>query len=62
MVTPVSGTYQCAEIERIAVGRRSRSPIARHASVHAFRSSAFIGFPWPKKMAGSMREIAEIRQ
>src|SRR5580704_14556055 len=54
IVTPVSGTNQCAETLRIALGRSTRSPICFHASVYSFVRSAFIGFPCPKKIAGSL--------
>jgi hypothetical protein len=33
IVTPVSGTNQCAEIDKIALGRGVSTPIRRHASV-----------------------------
>jgi hypothetical protein len=32
-VTPISGTYQCAEIDRIALGFGISAPIRRHVSV-----------------------------
>ena len=44
-VTAVALTYQCAETTRIARGRGTALPNARHASVYRLRSSAFIGFP-----------------
>jgi len=33
IVTPVSGTYQWADIDKIAFGRGVRCPMRRHASV-----------------------------
>src|SRR5689334_4004912 len=53
-VTPVPGTNQCAETQRMARGRGISRPKADHASVYRFRLSAFMGFPCPKKMAGSI--------
>jgi hypothetical protein len=53
--------YQCAYTTRIARGRGTDSPNARHARharhgrharVYRLVSSAFIGLPWPKNAAG----------
>src|SRR5690606_37498385 len=52
------GTYQCAEMARIARGRGAAAPNARQASVKRLRSSAFIGLPWPRKAAGIRGEEA----
>src|SRR5260221_6993627 len=57
MVTPVSGTNQCAEIDRMALGRTIVWPIRFHASVYSFFSKAFMGLPWPKKIAGSIMGV-----
>ena len=51
-VTSVPGTYQCAEIETMAFGLAVCSPMRRHASVKGLWLMAFIGLPWPKKIAG----------
>src|SRR5258706_2805840 len=53
-VTPVPGTYQCADTQRIAFGVGMDFAIARQPSVYAFVASAFIGLPWPKKIAGQV--------
>ncbi len=53
MVTPVCGTYQCAEIDRITLGLGMRSPMRRQASVKRLSSRAFMGLPCPKKIAGN---------
>ena len=51
-VTAVSGTYQCAEIIRIAFGL-GNAPASR-VQASAYRPpSAFIGLPCPKKIAGA---------
>jgi hypothetical protein len=52
IVTPVPGTYQCAEIERIALGLRVCAPMRRQASVYPLVMTAFMGLPCPKKIAG----------
>jgi hypothetical protein len=52
IVTPVPGTYQCAEIERIALGLGVCPPIRRQASVYPLLVTAFMGLPCPKKIAG----------
>src|SRR5690606_41345804 len=51
-VTAVIGRYQCAETLNIALGLGSAAPRAAHARAHPLSSIAFIGFPWPKKIAG----------
>jgi len=51
-VTAVTGTNQCAEIDKITRGRGIRAPMETHAEVYSFFASAFMGFPWPKKIAG----------
>lgn len=56
-VTPVSGTNQCAEIERMARGRTVSAAIRRHPSVYSLFITAFIGLPCPKKIAGRMSAI-----
>ena len=50
-VTAVPGTYQCAENISTARAFGNRAPSARHASAYG-PPSAFIGLPWPKKIAG----------
>jgi hypothetical protein len=57
-VTAVPVTNQCAEMDRTARGRGIRAPMAVHAAVYAFVSNAFMGLPWPKKIAG-MRACME---
>src|SRR5260370_9666381 len=57
-VTAVSETYQCAEMQRIALGRGSDLPILLQPSVYWLRSRAFIGFPCPRKIAGIVWLIA----
>src|SRR5216684_4209131 len=57
-VTAVSETYQCAEMQRIALGRRSDLPILLQPSVYSLRSRAFIGLPCPKKIVGIVLLIA----
>jgi hypothetical protein len=54
MVTPVAGTYQCADTQTIARGRGSSAPMRRQASVYGLVDTAFIGLPWPKKIAGRL--------
>ena len=54
-VTPVPGTNQCAEMERIALGLGVSTPRLLQRAVYAFSASAFIGLPCPKNMAGSMQ-------
>src|SRR5689334_17543829 len=54
IVTPVSGTNQCAETLRMALGQAMRAPICFHPAVYSFELNAFIGFPCPKKIAGSL--------
>ena len=51
-VTFVPGSYQCAEIITIALGRGSAAPSADHDSVNLFCEIAFMGLPWAKKMTG----------
>ena len=51
-VTAVALMYQCALTTRMARGRGTASPNARHAAVYLFTSSAFIGLPWPMNAAG----------
>src|ERR1700712_3778618 len=51
-VTAVALMYQCADTTRIARGRGTESPNARHALVYRLLCSAFIGFPWPMNAAG----------
>jgi hypothetical protein len=51
-VTAVNPTYHCAETTRIARGRGTLAPKARHADVYRFVSSAFIGLPCPRNAAG----------
>src|SRR4051812_26111490 len=51
-VTAVALMYQCAEMTRMARGRGTAAPNARHAAVYRLSSSAFIGFPWPRNAAG----------
>src|SRR5687768_8274754 len=51
-VTAVAGRYQCAEMQRIALGRGRAVPIADQPCVQAFLPIAFIGLPWPKNSAG----------
>src|ERR1700712_639422 len=51
-VTAVALMYQCAETTKIARGRGTDSPKARHAFVYRFVCRAFIGFPWPMNAAG----------
>src|SRR5580698_10047546 len=50
-VTAVPGTNQCAEIDRIALGLGRLAPITRQASANS-PPRAFMGLPWPKKIAG----------
>src|SRR5262245_28151979 len=57
-VTQVPGTYQWAETARIALGRGIVRPIRAQASVKGFLSMAFVGLPWPKKIAGMGEGIA----
>src|SRR5688572_2199464 len=52
MVTAVPGAYQCAETDRMAFGGVMLLPMRRHPSVQALLAMAFIGLPWPKKIAG----------
>src|SRR5688500_3011304 len=51
-VMRVPGRYQWADMHTIAFGFAVSRPIRDHASVNEFCWIAFIGFPWPKKMAG----------
>src|SRR6266550_8841761 len=51
-VTAVSGTYQWADTQRMALGLGKALPIASQPSVQVFRCKAFSGFPCPKKIAG----------
>src|SRR3954454_24191696 len=51
-VTAVALMYQCAETTRIARGRATDAPNARHASVKRLESRGFIGLPWPGTAAG----------
>src|SRR5574340_1243421 len=51
-VTAVFGTYQCAEMQRIALGLGSAAPIVVHAAVYVLWESAFIGLPCPTNNAG----------
>ena len=53
----VAGMYQCAEMLRIARGRGIVRPIADQLRVKALVASAFIGLPWPKKIAGIGRSF-----
>ncbi|MEO7062951.1 MAG: hypothetical protein ABI082_04150 [Dokdonella sp.] len=57
MVTPVPGTNQCAEMARIAFGLDTCAPMRRQASVYELLITAFIGLPWPKKIAGNVLVI-----
>jgi hypothetical protein len=52
VVIAVAPMYQCALTTRIARGRGTDAPNARHAEVYRFTSRAFIGLPCPKKAAG----------
>jgi hypothetical protein len=52
IVTPVPGTYQCADTASTAFGRGMDLPIDAHPSVYLFVAKAFIGLPCPKKIAG----------
>ncbi len=52
-MAPVPGTYQRAEIERMASGLRVCSPMQRQASVYRLVITAFMGLPRPKKIATS---------
>src|SRR5580698_5489546 len=58
IVTPVSGTNQCAEIARIAFGLATLAPMRCQPSVYGLVSSAFRGLPWPKKIAGSISPMS----
>src|SRR4051812_26596411 len=51
-VTAVALMYQCALITRIARGRATDWPKARHAAVYRLSDSAFMGLPCPKNAAG----------
>src|SRR3974377_23306 len=51
-VTKLPRVYQWADSERIARGRGSAAPSARHAAVAALLASAFVGLPWPMNTAG----------
>src|ERR1700722_5815044 len=51
-VTATVGTYQCAETHTIARGVGTLWPSCRQPSEYWLRASAFIGLPWPTKMAG----------
>src|SRR3954468_14478790 len=50
--------YQGAETTRIARGRGTARPNARHAAVYLLISMAFIGLPCPKNAAGMMPLMA----
>src|SRR3954471_11771714 len=56
-VIAVALMYQCAEITRIARGRGTDAPKARHASVYRLRSRVFIGLPWPMNAAGMVEAL-----
>src|SRR3954452_23192325 len=56
-VIAVALMYQCAEITRIARGRGTDPPKARHASVYRLRSRVFIGLPWPMNAAGMVEAL-----
>ncbi len=43
----------------MARGRGSCAPSAAHPCVYALSSSAFIGLPWPKKIAGRRVAIGQ---
>src|SRR6185437_15457035 len=51
-VTAVALIYQCADTTRIARGRGTDSPKARHADVYRLVSNAFMGLPCPMNAAG----------
>src|SRR4029453_15383314 len=51
-VTAVALMYQCADTTRMARGRGTERPNARHAEVYRLLASGFIGLPCPKKAAG----------
>ncbi len=51
-VTAVAPKYQWAETTSSARGRGSVRPSDFQASVKPFRSSVFIGLPWPMNSAG----------
>src|SRR5579885_1199355 len=57
-VTPVPGTYQCAETDSIALGRGVSRPSRAQPSVYALVRSAFIGLPCPTNSAGSVPGMA----
>jgi hypothetical protein len=57
-VTAVALMYQCALITRMARGRGTARPKARHAAVYRLTSKAFIGFPWPMNAAGMISAAA----
>src|SRR4051794_22981814 len=60
-VTAVAPKYQWAETTSTARGRGSCRPIARHAAVKPFRSSVFIGLPWPMNKAGMGSVIVRLQ-
>jgi len=51
-VTAVPRVSQCADTQRIALGRGSSRPSTRQTRVSGLSSSAFIGLPWPKNTIG----------
>jgi hypothetical protein len=51
--------YQWADTATMARGRRSDRANSRHARVYRLSSSAFIGLPWPTKIAGMTLESVE---
>jgi hypothetical protein len=59
-VTKVPATYQWADIESTALGFGIAAPQALQALVKSLPPRAFIGLPWPKKMAGMGFSIATV--
>src|SRR5438309_114076 len=51
-VTNVPGTYQCAEMLRMAFGSGSIRPSFWKPRLHSLSSMAFIGDPWPTNRTG----------
>src|SRR5438128_705217 len=58
--TKVPGTYQWAEMLRMAIGCGNSSPSLRKPRVQSLSSMAFIGEPWPTKRTG-MRCMTQSR-
>lgn len=60
-VTKVPFVSQCAEMQRIALGRGIVSAIFRKPVTKSFSSMAFIGLPWPANRTGIGEVVSKER-